>query len=432
MSNRSYITLPLAALMFAASPTASAAKPAARTSKPAAPAVTLDEVRSLFNSYRFADAAEALETYRSKRSDIPPEAERLEEAIEIGSAMLDRVEKIVVIDSITVDRDEFFRAYRLAPSSGSLQSPETVTSIMEEAWQAQGPDSYSRPVGPAYMSEDGDYMMWAASRPGDDGRPAMFEADLLADGSWSSPVKLFDYASVTDDGTAGSVMTPYLMSDGVTLYFAAEGSQSLGGLDIFISRRDGDRFLQPTNVGMPYNSPYDDYMLAIDETTGVGWWATDRNRIPDKVTIYRFIPSDLRVNYPPDTDGLTSYARLTSVAATHTPDAPVEQKLALIAGLGDGTDFEAPDFELAMPGGRVYTRLDDFRSPEARSMMEAYLNALDDYELDRQDLARLRERYRTGDRTVAADITSLERKVETSRAELRNRLNGVIRAEGFK
>lgn len=432
MSNKSYITLPLAALMLAVAPTASAAKPAAKPAKSAAPAVTLDEVRSLFNNYRFEAASEALDSYRSKRSDIPAEAERLEEAIALGSAMLDRVEKIVVIDSITVDRDEFFRAYRLAPSSGSLQAPETVTSIMEEAWQTQGADAYSQPVGPAYMSEEGDYMMWAASRPGDEAHPAMFEADLLADGSWSSPSKLFDYASVTGDDGSGSVMTPYLMSDGVTLYFAAEGGQSLGGLDIFISRRDGDRFLQPTNVGMPYNSPYDDYMLAIDETTGVGWWATDRNRIPDKVTIYRFIPSDLRVNYAPDTDGLASYARLTSVAATHTPDAPIEQKLAMIAQLGDGADIEAPDFELALPGGRVYTRLDDFRSPEARSMMEAYLDALDDYELDRQDLARLRERYRTGDRTVGAEITSLENKIETSRTELRRRLNGVIRAEGFK
>ncbi len=60
---------------------------------------------------------------------------------------------------------------------------------------------------------------------------------------------------------------PFFMSDGVTLYYANDGDESIGGYDIFISRKGEDGFLQPQNIGMPYNSPYDDYMLAIDEVT---------------------------------------------------------------------------------------------------------------------------------------------------------------------
>ena len=84
-----------------------------------------------------------------------------------------------------------------------------------------------------------------------------------------------------------------MMSDGITLYYANDGDNTLGGYDIFMTRKGDDgRFLQPQNIGMPYNSPYDDYMLAIDEVTGAGWWATDRNQIPDSVTIYVFVPND--------------------------------------------------------------------------------------------------------------------------------------------
>ena len=71
---------------------------------------------------------------------------------------------------------------------------------------------------------------------------------------------------------------------------------------------------------MPYNSPYDDYLLAIDELTGVGWWATDRNRIPGKVTIYVFVPQELRRNVDPDNPDLISRARLTSIRDTWNPE----------------------------------------------------------------------------------------------------------------
>ena len=82
-----------------------------------------------------------------------------------------------------------------------------------------------------------------------------------------------------------------MLSDGSTLYFAAEGDieNALGGLDIYMTRRDETgAFFSPTNVGMPYNSPYNDYMMAIDDAAGLGWWATDRNAPDGMVTVYIF------------------------------------------------------------------------------------------------------------------------------------------------
>ena len=101
-----------------------------------------------------------------------------------------------------------------------------------------------------------------------------------------------------------------MMQDGMTIYYANNGTSSLGGYDIFISRKDDNEYYKPQNIGMPYNSPYDDYMLAIDETTGVGWWATDRNQLGDSITIYKFIPQDMRINYDVDTIDLVKFARI--------------------------------------------------------------------------------------------------------------------------
>lgn len=86
----------------------------------------------------------------------------------------------------------------------------------------------------------------------------------------------------------GNVNYPYLMADGVTLYYASDGEGSLGGYDIFVTRYDSESssYLRPDNIGMPFNSPANDYMYVIDELNNLGWFASDRYQPEDKVCIY--------------------------------------------------------------------------------------------------------------------------------------------------
>ena len=60
---------------------------------------------------------------------------------------------------------------------------------------------------------------------------------------------------------------PYVLADGITIYYAADGPASMGNYDIFVTRynMNTDTYLAPENVGMPFNSPYNDYMYVIDE-----------------------------------------------------------------------------------------------------------------------------------------------------------------------
>ena len=70
-----------------------------------------------------------------------------------------------------------------------------------------------------------------------------------------------------------------MAADGITIYFGSEGHEGLGGYDIFTSRFNSETadYLPPQNVGMPFNSPYNDYMMAFDELAGVGCF--DRNPV---------------------------------------------------------------------------------------------------------------------------------------------------------
>ena len=254
--------------------------------------------------YRTDDAEEFVETYRNglKRGRKvlgPDESGDIDDRISRVSAMLDRVEKLVIIDSINVDSEIFFRQYGLAKSTGRFMLPSEAFNGTHQAAE------------PTVVFETGDgrERIWAVQNA--DNNFELVSAGPLSGGKWDEPSTL---GSHLNEG--GDANYPFLMSDGMTLYFANDGENSIGGLDIFITRRDGDGFLQPTNIGLPYNSPYNDYLLAIDEEKGIGWWATDRNRIPDMVTVYVFIPSDMRVNYPVDSENLAERALITSYRDT--------------------------------------------------------------------------------------------------------------------
>ena len=360
--------------------------------------------------YRTDDAEEFVETYRNglKRGRKvlgPDESGDIDDRISRVSAMLDRVEKLVIIDSINVDSEIFFRQYGLAKSTGRFMLPSEAFNGTHQAAE------------PTVVFETGDgrERIWAVQNA--DNNFELVSAGPLSGGKWDEPSTL---GSHLNEG--GDANYPFLMSDGMTLYFANDGENSIGGLDIFITRRDGDGFLQPTNIGLPYNSPYNDYLLAIDEEKGIGWWATDRNRIPDMVTVYVFIPSDMRVNYPVDSENLAERALITSYRDTWEDGKDYSGLIALArkGSASDNGDLQAtPQFALSVPGRGTLTSLQDFRNTRARGLAKQWLDLRSQLDRKKTELAALRERYRKGDQSVSGKILDGETVV----AAMRNQLN---------
>ncbi len=403
----------------------------------------LGAAEAAFYLYDFAQAGEYLDRYLAKRTKAEAAADMdfsyrpdddpmdwtdyLGSRIELGASMLDRVEKVQIIDSINVPADRFFEFVRLARSAGHLTGDDVVNKIIGPAGLAGlGLADIS---APAYVTESGDEVVWTGADA--NGNARIYESVRLADGTWDDPVPLFDYASIFGTTEGQWLTAPFLMNDGVTLYFGADGAESLGGLDIFITRRDDDGFLQPSNIGMPFNSPFNDYLYAIDEETGTGWWATDRNRLTDSVTVYTFIPSEIRVNYPVDTPDLTSYARVASIAATLEPGADHSRLLRRIASadFGASDSRTADEFAFALPDGRIVRRVSDLRSNLARNAMTEYRKALADHEATVRKLQSLRAEYAGGNRSVADEIMRLEAASERDRALLLDLSNSVVNAE---
>ncbi len=369
--------------------------------------------------YRLDDARELLEAYRKtlkkgKRQLAPDQSGDIEDRILRTENMLARVQQLEVVDSVVVDADDFFRYYRLSPESGSLNEP---TSVLPEGFAAAEPTV-------VYEPESRRQMIW--SMPDTAGVFRLVSSGALYGDAWEKPAPLGDPLN-----EGGAATYPFLMPAGITLYYANDGENSLGGYDIFISRCDDEgNFLQPANIGMPYNSPYNDYLLAIDELTGAGWWASDRNRIPGKVTIYLFVPQELRVNVSPDAPDLLARASLSSIRSTWQEGADYRPLLRRIAAIKPGAGRErGADFELSVPGRGVLTNYSQLHSPRSRALMKDYVESQRRFDLALERLGELRTAFSKGDRSVTDAILRAEAQIDEARGQLLDMRNEIIRLE---
>ncbi len=360
-----------------------------------------------YDNYNPDTASDYLDTYLNRigkgRLRKPDMSDNLGDRIERMESMLESVEDIVIIDSINVPRKNFFKHYALTPEAGSITGASNGTTV--------------------YTSPSGRNRLWSETATVDSlSRSVICESWRLIGDEWDTPVR---YDDLID---APEAAYPFVMPDGITMYFAADGDESLGGYDIFMTRRDDGGWLTPQNIGMPFNSPYDDYLLAIDEESQLGWWATDRNQLADSVTIYVFIPAETRINVSvDDPDMLRDRARIASIAQTRRADTDYTPALQRLTQLRQQSATKAPapqGVAIAMPDGTVRHSVDDFRRRDAREAYGDYVDLTRQLDTLTARLDALRIKYRN-DRSVASQIKSLEAEQARLRAS-RSRLASTI------
>ena len=368
-----------------------------------------------YNEYNFLRAEELID----KAGDINLNADdnELLERIRKAREMYDHVEKIVVFDSLVVAKDTFFKAYKLSPETGE------VLGVSELPFTTKDVDSHCT----AFISDNKENAIWSQSE-GDNLH--LFETTQLLSGEWDSPHSLS--AVLNEDGDSNY---PFMMPDGQTFYYASNGDASIGGYDIFISRKDTEEgtYMPPQNVGMPYNSPYDDYLLVIDEENGIGWWASDRNQIEDSVTIYLFLPNAIRENYSTSEHNLSHLAALNDIKLTWPEDFDATTYINKVNSIRTERATIVRDFEFEVKPGVIYTSMADVKTKIGKEKLQQYLDTVKEQERDKEKLSTLRNNYAissAGERkAMTTTLLQLERKIDDRYAEIKKIANDVRKAE---
>ncbi|MFM2376810.1 MAG: hypothetical protein RLZZ165_1907, partial [Bacteroidota bacterium] len=137
-------------------------------------------------------------------------------------------------------------------------------------------ENYS--CGHPSISPDGNTMVFASDIPGGFGGTDLYVTRREGNG-WSVPQNLGSTINTEDDERY-----PFLHPSGV-LYFASDGLPGFGGMDVFSSPKEGSYWGKPINAGYGLNSASDDFAVASMPGKSMGYFASNRNGNDD---IYQF------------------------------------------------------------------------------------------------------------------------------------------------
>lgn len=375
-------------------------------------------------TYRFDEASAMLRGHiaqlkKKRGADIAPIEERLQ-ALEKMQRMQEKTEVVRVIDSMVVDKDRLLSTYFLSDDNGRLVPYATLFPAAADALGAS----------PVYISPRGDRAIYARIT---DGHSALFTQSKLQN-EWTDEQPLFPSDSADNS-------YPFVTGDGVTLYFASRGHGSIGGYDLFVTRYNiaANAYLAPEQLGMPFNSPANDYLMVIDEAKGVGWFATDRNQPAGRVCLYLFIPNEARPRVSDDIvpDRLRSLSALTSLRATWPEGSDYEPLISAARTNASAAEKQDKEFEFIVNDNTVYYSERDFRSADAAEAFEkaATLRKQADIIVGRlrdayaaykksgkSDRAQLREAIRADERT----LDDLRNQIKSWEKRARNAENRTI------
>lgn len=215
--------------------------------------------------------------------------------------------------------------------------------------------------------------------------------------NWEDPDTLSDAVN-----SGATNCYPFVLPDGATLYFASDREGGLGGLDIYMTRYNAalGQWLPAENIGLPFNSPEDDYLYVTDENNGYALFATNRHcPDTDSVEIYRIALNERSyLRGLPDNE-LIAFARLDSIVPllTATPQQFLPTQTT-------GSSTKADSIFFVLNDAETYTRLSDFRNDSARSLYEHYIELEHIQSQAIEMLDSLRHQYYDADTTTRASL----------------------------
>lgn len=310
--------------------------------------------------------------------------------------MREMTQQILIIDSIVVDKDQILPHLRLSSETGSLMTTR---------------DFLGKSVsGYAFINEMGNKAYF--SLPDNSLRQQLFTSDVLGN-EWSSPQPLTGISEGISEASY-----PFMLTDGITFYFAGKGEESIGGYDIFLTRYDSrsGSFFKPENIGMPFNSEANDYLYAIDEFNHIGYFVSDRRQPEGKVCIYIFVPSESRKTYDSSIyteQQIRDFADIISIADTWGNGSERKAALARLKSINNvkpsaDRKTSAQSVTIVINDALTYSSAKDFRSSKAANLYQNLTKAQGRLSMVETDLTKARDLFATA---TAADRQNLRQRI---------------------
>ncbi len=167
---------------------------------------------------------------------------------------------------------DLYIAYRT--KNGGWTEPENLPGVINTEFWESSPS----------LSPDKKDLYFASNRTGGYGGSDIWVSHRITGGRWSEPENLGpSINTAVDEGS------PFIHADNQTLYFNSTGHPGYGNTDLFLSRKTADgNWQKPENLGYPVNTIDDEGSLIVASDGKTSYYASDGSDTRGGLDIYSF------------------------------------------------------------------------------------------------------------------------------------------------
>lgn len=272
-------------------------------------------------------------------------------AINIGSPINNEYVNFAI--AVSTDGNTLYLGNKYLPN-GFVTNGFSMSKFNGSTWSF--PDSLhidnyynQKESGSFSFTSDGKAMLLAIKRSGGYGSSDIHVCFRKPDGTWTEPKNLGSQIN-----SAAEEVSPFLASDGVTLYYSSSGFPGYGEQDMFVSKRldsTWEHWSEPVNLGPKINTSEWDAYYTLSAKGDYAYFVSSDNSI-GKEDIFRVtLPKEVK----PEITLLISGKVLNS--KTKEPIAAnIEYEIlpeGHEAGLARSNELTG-DYRIALPAGKKY------------------------------------------------------------------------------
>lgn len=290
-------------------------------------------------NYQFSAALRLYEEFKSKADsktlDKHREVDRLMTMAANGKELMSDIKDIRVIDKTESTTSDFFRNYDMAVMGGSVIKVPTQLLSSTDKKKAHSPVMF--------FPEGGGEIIFSSYGSGD--HLDLYSVERTGNSDFTKPKKLEGVVNSPFDENY-----PFLHSDGRTLYFSSKGHNSMGGYDVFKSKRDLSTgvFETPVNLDFAISSPDDDIFYMVDRDKRIANFASDRNSESGRLHVYKVAVSNAILELAIVEGKLINTTGGNSIAQIRVLDANTDEEVGVYR-----TDEEG-NYIIELPGSGKY------------------------------------------------------------------------------
>ena len=164
------------------------------------------------------------------------------------------------------------------------------------------------------LAADGRTLYFVSDRKGSLGKRDIWVSKLDSTNRWAKATNLGNPVNTIEDD-----LSPFIHANGKTLFFASEGHVGMGGLDLYFTENQQDKWIIPENLGYPLNTFEDQVALFITADGKQAYYSLERDQ-EDKYRRAKIV----EIEVP---ESLQAKFKATSFLKGVVYDAKTKQKL---------------------------------------------------------------------------------------------------------